>query len=129
MVTVDPLAGKHNYIIWDKSKATKISHYNIYKESTTAGVYFKIDSVPMDSAGIYVDLLSDATVRSWRYKISQVDSCGNESPLSPAHKTMHLTVNQGVGNNINLIWDNYEGLNFSTYYVYRDTIATKYYFA
>ena len=126
MVTVDPLAGKHNYLIWDKSMAKKISHFNIYKESTSAGVYFKIDSVPFDSAGIYVDLLSDATVRSWRYKISQVDSCGNESPLSPAHKTMHLTVNQGVGNNINLIWDNYEGLAFSTYYVYRDTIATKF---
>ncbi len=126
MVTVDPLVGKHNYIIWDKSLAKKISHYNIYKESTSAGVYFKIDSVPFDSAGIYVDLLSDATVRSWRYKISQVDSCGNESSLSPAHKTMHLTVNQGVGHNINLIWDNYEGLNFSTYYVYRDTIASKF---
>jgi len=126
MVTVDPSLGLHNYIIWDKSLAKNISHYNIYKESTQAGVYFKIDSVPFDSAGVYVDLLSDATVRSWRYKISQVDSCGNESPVSQPHKTMHLTVNQGLGGYVNLIWDDYEGLNFSTYYVYRDTIPSKF---
>ncbi|HSY77633.1 MAG TPA: hypothetical protein VK890_12285, partial [Bacteroidia bacterium] len=126
MVTVDPISNKHNILIWDKSLSKKISHYNIYKESTSAGVYFKIDSVSVDSAGTYVDKLSDPTVRSWRYKISQVDSCGNESPLSHAHKTMHLTVNQGVGDNINLIWDNYEGLSFSTYYVYRDTIGTNF---
>jgi len=121
MVTVDPVLGKRNYIIWDKSLSKNISHYNIYKESTQAGVYFKIDSLPISKAGIYMDPLSDATVRSWRYKLSQVDSCGNESPLSQPHKTMHLTVNQGLSGYINLIWDNYEGLNFSTYYIYRDT--------
>ncbi len=126
MVTVDPVSNKHNIIIWDKSNTPKIASYNIYKESTAAGVYFKIASVPFAALGTYVDSLSDPTVRSWRYKISQVDECGNESPLSANHKTMHLTVNQGLGNNVNLIWDNYEGLNFSTYYVYRDTVATNF---
>jgi len=121
MVTVDPISNKHNNIIWNKTSAKQIASYNIYKESTQAGVYFKIANRPATDTTTFVDTLSDPTVRSWRYKISQVDSCGNESPLSPDHKTMHLTVNLGLGNNINLIWDNYEGLNFSTYYVYRDT--------
>ena len=34
---------------------------------------------------------------------------------------MHVTINQGLGNAVNLIWDNYEGLSFGTYYLYRDT--------
>jgi hypothetical protein len=65
-------------------------------------------------------MASDPTVKSDRYKISVIDTCGNESaPLSPAHKTLHLTVNQGMGNVINLIWENYEGFAFSSYYIYR----------
>ena len=125
LVTVDS-ASSHNLVIWDKTAATNIDHYNVYKESTTAGVYFLVSSVPYTSPATYVDSLSNPMVRSWRYKISQVDTCGNESPLSPDHKTMHLTVNEGVGNVINLIWDNYEGLTFYTYYVYRDTLPFTY---
>jgi hypothetical protein len=124
MVTVDPDSSKHNYVIWDKSTAHKIASYNIYKESTVAGVYFQVASVPFSALGTYEDLLSDPNVRSWRYEISQVDSCGNESPLSQPHKTMHLTVNQGLGGAVNLIWDNYQGLAFSTYYIYRDTVGS-----
>jgi hypothetical protein len=30
-------------------------------------------------------------------------------------------VNQGLNNTVNLVWDNYEGLTFGTYYLYRDT--------
>ncbi|MGP8217580.1 MAG: T9SS type A sorting domain-containing protein [Bacteroidia bacterium] len=121
MVTVDP-ASNHNFVIWDKSTSTGIASYNIYKETTVPGLFNKIGNVPSDSLCTYVDLPSDPEVQSWRYEISQVDSCGFESPLSPPHKTMHLTINQGVGNVFNLIWDNYEGLPFNYYIVYRDSI-------
>ena len=57
--------------------------------------------------------------RSWRYKISAVDSCGNESDMSPLHKTMHLTANLGINKEINLIWDHYEGFTYGTYVIYR----------
>ncbi|HTB05644.1 MAG TPA: T9SS type A sorting domain-containing protein, partial [Bacteroidia bacterium] len=127
IVTVDPTMNK-NVILWDNPivGSSNISYYNVYKESTKAGVYFKVAQVPYDSLSQFVDTLSNPSVRSWRYELSQVDTCGNESPLSPAHKTMHVTVNQGLGNTINLIWDNYEGLAFSTYYVYRDTNYNKF---
>lgn len=32
---------------------------------------------------------------------------------------MHLTINLGLNNTINLIWDHYEGFTFSTYRIYR----------
>jgi hypothetical protein len=122
-VTVDNATQK-NMIVWDKSGAKGIKAYNIYKESTYSGVYFLAATVPNTQLSTYLDPISNPQSRSWRYKISQVDSCGIESPLSPSHKTMHLTVNQGLNNTVNLIWDNYEGLSFGTYILYRDTSYT-----
>ncbi|MFH1319934.1 MAG: T9SS type A sorting domain-containing protein, partial [Bacteroidota bacterium] len=100
-----------------------IQSYNIYKESTQAGVYYLIGNIPVDSMSHFIDSLSNPLQQAWRYKISVVDSCGNESELSVAHKTMHLTINEGLGN-INLIWDHYQGFNFLTYYIYRYTTST-----
>jgi len=122
MVTVNP-ATEYNMVIWDKSSTKKIASYNVYKESTAPGVYSKIGSVMADSLCQFVDTLSNSLVQSWRYEISQVDSCGGESPLSLPHKTMHLTINVGATGGYNLIWDNYQGLAFSKYYVYRDVVA------
>ncbi|HSY75245.1 MAG TPA: T9SS type A sorting domain-containing protein, partial [Bacteroidia bacterium] len=124
MVTVDPPTN-HNEIIWNKTATKKIARYNIYKETTSPGVFNKIGSVPVDSQCVYIDSLSNALVRSWRYEISQVDSCGDESPLSLPHKTMHLTISPGVGNQFNLIWDNYQGLTFGYYIIYRDSVPGK----
>ncbi|HXP49703.1 MAG TPA: T9SS type A sorting domain-containing protein, partial [Bacteroidia bacterium] len=121
MVTVDPKTN-HNYVIWDKSTAKSIASYNVYKETTVPGLFNKIGSVPVKNGGTYIDSLSNPDVQSWRYEISQVDSCGFESALSKPHKTMHLTINQGTNNYFNLIWDNYQGLPFNYYIVYRDSV-------
>ncbi|MBW8050117.1 MAG: T9SS type A sorting domain-containing protein [Cytophagales bacterium] len=120
IVTVDSATGK-NLIVWEKNPGP--SFYNIYKEGTAANVYFLLASVPYDSVSTFLDILADPKQRSWRYKITAVDSCGNESALSQLHKTMHLTMNLGLGGVINLIWDHYEGFNFGTYYIYRGTLA------
>jgi hypothetical protein len=48
-----------------------------------------------------------------------MDSLGNESSLSPVHKTIHLTANKGTSNENHLIWTAYEGKSFGTYYIYR----------
>ena len=117
IVTVDSTTGM-NLIVWEKILTPGIDSYNIYKESTYAGLYYLIGNVPYDSVSIFEDLLSNPQQRSWRYKISAIDTCGNESELSPEHKTMHLTINEGLGN-INLIWDHYEGFTFGTYYIHR----------
>lgn len=122
MVTVDTMS-QHNMVIWDKSLSGKsIASYNIYKETTVPGLFNLIGNVPITSGGSYVDMNSNPNVQSWRYEISQVDSCGFESPLSAPHKTMHLTINPGINDSTyNLIWDNYQGLAFNYYIIYRDT--------
>ncbi|MFC2086100.1 T9SS type A sorting domain-containing protein [Bacteroidota bacterium] len=120
MVSVDT-GTFYNEIIWQKEYTEGVSHYNVYKESTQSDNYFLIGSVPVAEESIFIDSLSNSMQRSWRYKLSVVDSCGVESELSEEHKTMHLTVGVGVGGNVNLIWDHYEGVDFDTYYIQRYT--------
>ena len=113
-----------NLVVWEKVQTTGIEHYNIYRESWYAGQYDFIDAVMYDDMSEYVDPTANPTTRSWRYKISAEDACGNESPLSEHHKTIHLTINEGLGQTYNLIWDHYEGFPYFTYYIHRYMNAT-----
>ncbi|PCH95985.1 MAG: hypothetical protein COB85_04100 [Bacteroidetes bacterium] len=121
LVTVDTITGT-NLIVWEKQQTTGIAYYNIYKESNQAGVYYFIGNRPYDSLSFYTDSFSDPLIRSWRYKIAAVDSCGNESALSGEHKTIHLVLSE-FGNNVYLIWDDYQGFSFSTYNIHRYSIT------
>jgi hypothetical protein len=47
-----------------------------------------------------------------------------ESPYSPIHKTIHLTINKGLASTWNLIWDGYIGFNFGSYAIYRGSDST-----
>lgn len=117
LVTVDTTTGT-NLIVWEKQQSTSIAYYNIYKESTQPDVYFLIASVPYDSVSFFTDTFSNPIVRSWRYKIAAMDSCQNESPLSEAHKTIHLFLGD-FGSYVYLLWDHYQGFAFTTYYINR----------
>lgn len=118
LVTVDTTTYT-NKLVWEKVQTGNISHYNIYRESSVAGLYFNVASVNADSLSWYTDPVADPSIQSWRYKITAVDDCGTESDYSDHHKTIHLTSNLGVGGVVNLIWDQYEGFNYSTYNVWR----------
>jgi PKD repeat protein len=118
MVDVDTVTGT-NLVVWEDINDPGISSYNIYKESSEAGLYYLIGTQDADSLTQYFDYGSDPSIRSWRYKVSAVDDCGNESELSDLHKTIHLTSNMGVGGEINLIWDDYEGFAYPTFYINR----------
>jgi hypothetical protein len=121
LVTVNA-AGK-NLLVWEKPKTDDILRYRIYKESATAG-YFKLAGEQDVSAfSVFADNLSDPASRSDRYKIAIVDTCGNESPMSPYHKTIHLAVSPSIPTGYNLSWDHIEiekqAGAFGTYYIYR----------
>ena len=118
LVTVDQYTGT-NTIVWEKDNPQVTTSYNLYKESTFAGVYYLIDNIDIADSSIYVDHISNPQIRSWRYKLTALDSCGNESDMSVKHKTIHLTINLGIGGAINLIWDHYEGIPVNTYNVHR----------
>ncbi|MEZ4936137.1 MAG: SprB repeat-containing protein [Crocinitomicaceae bacterium] len=120
VVTVDSITTS-NVVVWEKVVTSNISHYNIYREGSQAGQYLKIDSVLYSEDSEFNDLVASPMVRSWRYKISAVDNCGNESAKSAYHKTIHATINLGLGSNINILWDSYEGLSYSSWSCWRYT--------
>jgi hypothetical protein len=126
VVTVD--SNNQNLIVWEKPIATNIAGYNIYRN--IAGVYTQVGYQPYDSLSQYVDndFGVDPQVTSYRYKISVLDSCGNESAQSDFHETIHLTTSVGVGGEVNLIWDDYEGFPYSSYNILLDSTETGNYF-
>lgn len=124
LVTVDSLTRK-NTIVWTKESGKGISSYNIYRETSSTGVFNLIGNVPFDSPSWYVDEHADPINRSWRYKISALGECG-ESVLSKSHRTMHLTIGLGILNSVILRWNDYEGYipKGNTFYIWRWASST-----
>jgi hypothetical protein len=113
-----------NRIVWEKGLSLAIDSFYIYRETSISNQYELVGAQPYDSLSVWIDPNSNPTVQAYRYKITALDSCGNESLPSNFHKTIHLTINQGVGNSWNLIWSDYEGINFGSYNIYRGTDPT-----
>jgi hypothetical protein len=120
MITVDSTSNK-NLVVWEKEMVGNISGYNVYRN--VLGAYQNIGYVSYADLSEFTDnsFGVDPNVTSYRYKISKVDTCGNESELSEFHETMHLTTNLGTAGEINLIWDEYEGFPFVAYRIMKDT--------
>ncbi|HOE05560.1 MAG TPA: YCF48-related protein [Bacteroidales bacterium] len=120
MVSVDSASNK-NIIVWENEINVPIDSIFVYKESNTTGIFNKIGAVYYYDQSVFIDTSSYPLINSSKYKISLLDSCGLESNKSLEHKTMHLAINQGVGNIWNLIWEPYEGFTVSSYNIFRGT--------
>jgi hypothetical protein len=122
MVTVNPKTN-YNTLTWDSINPGKIQEYLIYRQTTTPGIYNVIGHSAGNS-GTYVDTLSNAGKRSWWYEISELDSCGQSSPISAGilFKTIHLTATANTNGSVSLVWDNFEGATFQRYIIYRDSV-------
>lgn len=119
VVSVD--STNHNVVVWQKEATGNILGYKIYRD--VVGAYSLIDFVPYDSLSEYTDMTFgvNPNITPYRYKVAVVDTCGNESNLSDYHQTIHLTSNVGVGGEVNLIWDNYQGFSYSYNRILRDS--------
>jgi hypothetical protein len=120
IVGMDSLTNE-NRVVWEKPLTQGIDSFYVYKESNVSNVYTKIGATDYNQLAVFLDANSNPAVQAYRYKISALDTCGTESNVGDFHKTIHLTINQGVGNSWNLIWSHYEGLTFGSYRIYRGT--------
>jgi Secretion system C-terminal sorting domain/SprB repeat len=108
-----------NLVVWEPVETAGISHYNIYRESTVIGEFIQIDTVQSANLSVFNDVVASPEERSWRYRISAVNTCGVESELSNPHRTIHLSM-LGIGTSqTKVVWTPYEGANFSDYIIYR----------
>jgi predicted outer membrane repeat protein len=118
LVTVDTLTGT-NMVVWEKPISTTIDKFIIYRETSVSGQYLALDTVDYNDDSEYTDPAAFPNLRSWRYKISVVNTCGVESELSLAHKTIHCTISAALGGGFNILWNSYEGFSYSTFEVWR----------
>jgi hypothetical protein len=104
LVTVDTAAMK-NKILWEKTTNTGTAGYKIYKEVST-NAYSEIGIVPYNDPASFTDNSSQPLSYASRYKISVVDTCGNESDKSPYHSTINLIISSN-GSTMGLNWSHY----------------------
>jgi hypothetical protein len=117
MVSADN--SNHNMIIWQQQDVQPVDSVIVYKETSQSDVFRRIGSVSASGDPVFVDLLSNSQQNSSRYQIAVKDTCDFITSQSNPHRTIHLSINSGIGGAWNLIWNNYEGFEYSTYNLYR----------
>lgn len=122
LVTVDLESGD-NLVIWERTLNKGTDYYEIYRGSEGNELY--LGKVDFKDLTVFRDIGTFDDGVSYRYKILVVDTCGNKSEFSSSHKTMHLTANKGVANEVNLAWNHYEGFPVAWYYIYRGIDSAK----
>ncbi|CAD5282510.1 MULTISPECIES: cadherin domain-containing protein [unclassified Imperialibacter] len=118
LVTSDG-TGIMNKVVWDASESYNVNKFLIYRETSTAGEYEQIGFVESGSATEFIDIESDARTQSYKYKVGVLDNCGTEGELGDFHKTLHLTSSVGLDNSVNLLWNQYIGVDYSTINLYK----------
>ncbi len=94
---------------------------NVYRETSRLNVYELIANLSA-SSDYFVDLQSNPDIKADRYRISAVLPYGESAP-SEAHQPIHLQLNKGVNDAINMMWSKYEGLDVDTYMIYTGDTA------
>jgi hypothetical protein len=122
MVTADS-ANKNN-IIWQPLNSKGKVYFE--KETNVTNQFMIIDSASSSKPRIFVDKNSNASIKPESYRLIFKDTSApisgvkfSPSISSAIHKTMHLTINKGTGNDWNLIWSSYAGFPVVSYDIYR----------
>ncbi len=117
---------KYNKLVWEQLGTLNVSKYKIYKQNTQNSQYEFYKNQDAKLLSEYIDSLSNPNSQIDRYKISYVDTCGNESPLSENHSSILLSTSMGLNNNINLSWNAYEGFTAPNYEIWRSIDGVNY---
>jgi hypothetical protein len=113
-----------NLVAWQKTPYKGTASYNIFREidPNFPDSFEFIANIPVGHWSYYKDITSNPRWRSYKYKISSLDTCGNESGPSYYHRTMHLQLSTDPDTTyFNLKWQKYEGMPFTHYIIFRGT--------
>lgn len=127
MVGVDAATGR-NLLTWDASmelpgNGVFTGKVAIYRETDMAGNFELLAMCPL-ADGAFVDEGSRPDVQSHRYTIALPTVYGTESRTGTVHGSIHLMLNRGMGNDINLHWTPYEGADIDQYTIMCGTSPT-----
>lgn len=122
MVSVE---GGLNVINWDGTMALPDASLfggtvNIYRETYVADEYEKVAEVAL-ADGRWTDAASRPDVKTSRYMMTLATAYGSETRPGRVHGNLHVMINRGLGNDINLHWMPYEGAEISQYTILAGT--------
>lgn len=103
-------------LYWSKTENVGTDYFNIYREGED-GLEL-IGNKPFDDDAIYTDEDVDASETPYRYSITAVDTCGNESDYSDIHRSLYLMVQTNQYAVCTLNWTPYEGFFVVYYFIY-----------
>ncbi len=118
-VTVDE--DNHINVLWNKTPDVGTASYNIYRENPASSEFELVGNQAFSDPGVFVDMNSNAAEYDQNYKISTVDTCGNESNQSEMHSSITLDVDADLNGGCTLNWDAYEGYFVVYYFILRGT--------
>ncbi len=105
-------------VIWEKTAGMGTQSFNIYRENDTNAWDF-VANIPMNRLSVFEDWNADPRLRSQRYKLSCVDTCGNESGQSFYHNTLLLASAYGdLTDDVRLMWTPYESMEYTEYIIF-----------
>ena len=123
VVSVDQII-KKPVISWQKpANLTPIKNYYLMRESNVTDIYDTIATLLVTDFSSFTDLdpLVNTNVKTYKYKLALQDTCESTTLPSSLHKTILLQTSIGLGSQVNLLWNNYEGLPTNSYIIYRGT--------
>jgi hypothetical protein len=88
MVSYDSVTHK-NQIIWQKgvnfpNRFSPITHYHIFRE-LSAGTFTRIGELAYAQSGVFLDTLSNPSIKAEKYTLTSVDSSGYEKSAPANH--------------------------------------------
>ena len=107
------------YVMWDEtSLPSYIDKVIVLKEGSSLNQFMVVDTVSA-SKGYYIDLSSNTSVVSNRYRIMLMATNGQTSNMSDIHKPLHVMIGYSAMGGYNLMWNGYEGLTVDNYQIWR----------
>lgn len=123
-VTVDTTS-KNNVIVWQKSDidTDAVDSVIIYRE-VVANVFTRVGEVSVHGHTEFTDQSSDPNNLSYFYTLGIItDSCGVGNTSANLNKTILLQSSIGIGNVINLSWNDYLGQTVNYYRILKDSLG------
>jgi trimeric autotransporter adhesin len=113
-----------NQLAWEQTENENISYFKIYRDAAeTEGAWIHVGNISYPGSYTFTDPSSYPNVRSYKYRISTIDKCGNEIYNILNHKTIKLTVDQTSDASNLLMWNPYEGFEVGGYKIYKGVDA------
>ena len=106
-----------NQILWSSNIPGNAELFKVYRE-ISLNVWDLLGTVNITDTS-FIDMGSNPQAQSYSYKISVVDTCGNESQMSQHHTTITLLSTYDSGTNTyGFTWSPYQGHVVNDYYLF-----------